>query len=442
MTAPTSSTADPIPRASAGPGAHRVLWVTENHSPSRGGMAQSGDRIVRGLRRAGVEVDVAHLTTAPRRASIERGEGGVLVTWPLGDDTEDALRRLWTEVDRLHRGAVNGRAVRPYTHVVAFGGTRPLLAAPVYAAWLGVPLVTLLRGNDFDTGAFSLRRQGVLLEALRRSRAVAVVASAYVEQVRALAPGVEVRWITNGIDLTGWSALPSDRERGARWRAEHVAPDAVLVAMVGQLKAKKGAGLLLEAARRATATAPLHLLLVGDADPDLLATADAGEAEHGGRVGDGGSAAAAAGLAVTHLPFLDRFELLHLYLACDLVALPSYYDGLPNVALEAGALGVPLLTSDAGGLADLVVDGEHGYVFAAGDAGGARAALDRAQRDSPAERGRRGAALRERISTAFSAGRETESYRALLDHTAGPIPDPAPPAGVPAGSATPPPPMT
>ena len=51
-------------------------------------------------------------------------------------------------------------ALQTLTHVVAFGGFVPLLAAPTYAAWLNVPLVTLLRGNDFDLGLFDARPPG------------------------------------------------------------------------------------------------------------------------------------------------------------------------------------------------------------------------------------------------------------------------------------------
>src|SRR4051794_9879836 len=97
----------------------RLLWVTENYPPSRGGMAQSCDRIVRGLRGAGVEVDVAHLSRRPVPFSAGDELGGRLFTVPLGEDPEHALRLLWTRLNRS------------YTHVVAFGGTYPLLVAPV-----------------------------------------------------------------------------------------------------------------------------------------------------------------------------------------------------------------------------------------------------------------------------------------------------------------------
>src|SRR6266540_4949769 len=100
----------------------RVLWVTENYPPSRGGMAQSCDRIVRGLRGAGVDLDVAHLSRRSEPWKVQRQTGGRLLTVPLADDPEHALRLLWTELSSGSGGA--------YSHVVAFGGAYPLLAAP------------------------------------------------------------------------------------------------------------------------------------------------------------------------------------------------------------------------------------------------------------------------------------------------------------------------
>ena len=40
-----------------------VLWLTENYFPSKGGMAQSSDRIVNSLRNELVEVDVLHFSS-------------------------------------------------------------------------------------------------------------------------------------------------------------------------------------------------------------------------------------------------------------------------------------------------------------------------------------------------------------------------------------------
>src|SRR5262245_62045042 len=118
-------------------------------------MAQSCDRLVDGLRRRAVEIDVVHLTRSAADWTVTPQQQGTLLSCPLEDDPEHALQRMATTLLRRHEH-------QPYSHVVAFGGTYPILAAPVIASWLDRPLLTLLRGNDFDTGVFSLRRRGPL----------------------------------------------------------------------------------------------------------------------------------------------------------------------------------------------------------------------------------------------------------------------------------------
>lgn len=356
----------------------RLLWITENYPPSPGGMANSCDRIVRGLRAAGVPVDVVHLS---RRSVAQRVSG--VRTVALGEDPEHALRALWLEISR---------SAASYTHIVAFGGTYPLLAAPVYAAWGGLPLVTLLRGNDFDTGMFSLRRQPVVLEALRSSAHVCVVASSTGPLVSALAPNTPVTWVANGIDTTEWEILPSERQKAAAWRAEHVEPGRRTIGLVGQLKNKKGVRLLLEG----LPASRFHVVLAGELEPGIEEWLGAHPE-----------------VAYTALPFQDRYQLLSVYASCDLIALPSFYDGLPNVALEAAALGIPLLTSDAGGLADLV-DGEIGFRFPAGDPHACREALHRAASATDSELVAMGSAGASRVRERFDVGQETDGYLKVL----------------------------
>lgn len=365
----------------------RLLWVTENHPPSPGGMANSCDRIVRGLRGAGADVDVVHLSRRATAARVLRERGGRLLTVPLGDDPEHALRLLWNRLTPEVAG---------YTHVVAFGGTYPLLAAPVYAAWAGLPLVTLLRGNDFDTGMFSLRRQPVVLAALRASAHVCVVARGNTQLVTALAPATPVSWVANGIDLRDWAVLPSERQKAAAWRAEHVAPGRRTLGLVGQLKGKKGVRLLLDAVAASGHAERFHVVLAGEREPGI----DEWLAAH-------------PGVAHTALPFQDRYQLLTVYAACDVVALPSFYDGLPNVALEAAALGIPLLASDAGGLADLV-DDEIGFPFRAGDPHGCRAAVHRVALADDDDLAARGAAGADRVRHRFDPAAETAGYLRVL----------------------------
>ena len=124
-------------------------------------MAQSCDRIVRGLRRAR-RARRRPALRGPARGrpwAIEAQAAGRYLACPVEDDPAHALNRAWTTLQARPE---------PITHVVAFGGSRPIMAGPVLAAWLGVPLITLIRGNDFDAAVFSTRRRPILDDALER----------------------------------------------------------------------------------------------------------------------------------------------------------------------------------------------------------------------------------------------------------------------------------
>ncbi len=335
-------------------GPPRLLWLTENYPPSRGGMAQSCDRIVAGLRRQ-LDVDIAHFTAQSGPCTVEHKRNGRQIRCPVGHDPAHALNLLWIELE-------SAEPQRPYTHVVAFGGHLPVLAGPVYAAWLGRPLLTLLRGNDFDAAVLNGKRRDALLEALRRSARVCVVSRDKLHKIRSLLPETPLEWIPNGIDLDSWQAAPPDREQAARWRRQTVTSGRRVLGMFGHIKQKKGGLLFLEAVQRSGLAGRFHLLFAGEVEESVAAWLGEHETE----------------IACTVLPFFDRYELLPYYLACDLVVIASYYDGMPNVMLEAAALGVPLLAATAGGMADFLVDGHHGLLFRPGDRHACREAVHRA----------------------------------------------------------------
>lgn len=371
-----------------------LLWLTETYPPGRGGMAQSCDRIVHGLRQSGIGVDVVHISKRARRLQQDQQQNGHLLTFPAAADPAHTLNTLW---NRLSVAPERPR----WTHLVAFGGTLPLLAAPVYAAWLGLPLVTLLRGNDFDVSIFQSKRRTMLRDAVEQAAAVAVVTRDHARKIAALFPGVDPVWIPNGIDLEGWEPLPSDHARAADWRERVVESDRIVVGLIGHLKPKKGGRFFVEALRTSGLGDRLHLLLIGETPPDLVQHLEVYEAD----------------LHYSLYPFLDRYDLLRFYLACHYVAIPSYYDGLPNVLLEAAALGTPLIASTAGGMADVLHDGTHGYLFAPGDRAGCHHALHRAAATRPEHHQQLGAACRFLIHDALSHQLEAARYISLFEQT-------------------------
>lgn len=360
----------------------RLLLLTETYPPDRGGMSESCDRIVRGLTRAGVAADVVHFDRRAARAAHRETAHGSITRVVAEPDAAHAINLLWNRLQQtLDLDSV--------THVVAFGGTLPLLCAPAFAAWIARPLVTLIRGNEFDAGLFDPRRRPILEDALRRSAAVCTVTAAHAEKIAALYPGIEPYVIANGIDFELWQATGGDRARAARWRAEHVAPDRRVLGLFGHLKSKKGVPFFVHALVRSGLAGRFHLLLVGEID-------SAPEVPH------------------TLLPPVDRFELLPYYLASDLVVLPSHYDGFPNVLIEAMALGKPLLASRAGGMRDVLADGEQAWLFEPGDDDSCRAAIARAAHASGEELERMGSAAAALARRRCDARDETRAYLEVL----------------------------
>src|SRR5258706_7275755 len=69
------------------------------------------------------------------------------------------------------------------------------------------------------------------------------------------------------------------------------------------------------------------------------------------------------------IPFLDKNderqarEIEKLYAMSDFLILPTRVDCVPNVIGEANAFGVPVITTDTGGVAEAVRDGENGYAL-------------------------------------------------------------------------------
>jgi glycosyltransferase involved in cell wall biosynthesis len=53
--------------------------------------------------------------------------------------------------------------------------------------------------------------------------------------------------------------------------------------------------------------------------------------------------------------------------AADLFVFPTLFEGLPLTLLEAMATGLPVVTSDAAGLGEIVVDRQYGRVFRSRD---------------------------------------------------------------------------
>lgn len=128
-------------------------------------------------------------------------------------------------------------------------------------------------------------------------------------------------------------------------------PGSRSIICVGRLSPEKGQSGLLRAFSGLAKKHPrLQLRLVGDG-PDQAALK---------------SLASELGIAssVTFLGRLSEEQTLAEIARSELLALPSFMEGLPIVLMEAMALGVPVVASRVAGIPELVEDGTSGLLFA------------------------------------------------------------------------------
>lgn len=151
--------------------------------------------------------------------------------------------------------------------------------------------------------------------------------------------------IFNGVDASKFEFEWSEKERAAH-RAKLALPTEKIVMFVGRFVREKGIQVLLNAANVILAQEPnTKFLIVGGGHRERLE-----KFVHW------------AGLAdkVLFTGFMANRSLHMLYRSADVAVFPSLYEPFGIVALEAMAAGCPVVTSDAGGLTEVVLNDKTG----------------------------------------------------------------------------------
>ena len=169
-------------------------------------------------------------------------------------------------------------------------------------------------------------------------------------------PRSKLHLLGNGIDLARFDPSRVSPDRTAQLRAEMGAgPDDVVCGLVGRLVWEKGYREVFAAAARLRVTAPqVRVVVVGPHDsdkPDAITDADLDRARRDG---------------VTFLGL--RHDVEALYAAMDLYVLASHREGFPRSAMEAAAMGVPVVATRIRGCQQVVDDGRTGRLVPVRDA--------------------------------------------------------------------------
>lgn len=412
----------------------RVLMVSWEFPPVVvGGLGRHVHALSRELVTAGHEVVV-----------LSRGPAGTdVATHPTVEERVDGVRVLRVAEDPPHLEfgtdmvawtLAMGHALLRHALVELLPGWRPdvvhahdwLVAHPAIALadTIGVPLVATLHATEAGrhSGWLSapMNRQVHSTEWWLANRADAVVtcSSAMRAEVATLydLDQDRIAVVHNGIDAGRWRVPRAAAEAARQARAAATGPQLVYF---GRLEYEKGVQDLIAALPRIRRRHPGTRLLVAGSGTQR-AFLDEQVVTHRVR------------RSVEFLGHLPDVELSALLRTADAVVLPSRYEPFGIVALEAAAVGATLVASTAGGLGEVVRDGETGLAFSPGDVPGIADAVSHALSD-PAAAARRARAGKSRLRRDFRwstiAADTARIYAAAPNHGHDPLPRPKIPTG-------------
>jgi glycogen synthase len=261
-----------------------------------------------------------------------------------------------------------------------------LVAHPAIALaeYFDVPLVSTIhateagRHSGWVSGPISRQVHAVESWLVRESDSLITCSASMSDEITELfGPGLaEIRVIRNGIDAARWPfALRQPRKGPAQ------------LLFLGRLEYEKGIHDAIAALPRIRRTHPgTTLTIAGGGTQQQWLVAEARKHK--------------VLKATTFVGHLDHDALIRLLHTADAAVLPSHYEPFGIVALEAAATGIPLVTSDVGGLGEAVINGQTGMSYPPRDVARLAAAV-RVVLDDPDAAQRRAIAARERLTSDF-----------------------------------------
>jgi glycosyltransferase involved in cell wall biosynthesis len=226
---------------------------------------------------------------------------------------------------------------------------------------------------------------------LRNSDGYLVMSDSVERDLMALKPGAAFRRVTHPL------YAQFDRGRFTRESARAklgLDPGAEVAVFFGYVRRYKGLDLLLEAWPLVRARRPVTLLAAGDfyEDPVPYRLQAAAAGEGAVRLMEG---------------YLPDPEVEALFRAADVVVLPYRSATQSGVTHVAYALGVPVITTNVGGLAETVLPGQSGLVVPPGDPAALAAAIVSFFADG----------LAPRLRAGVQAMQRTHSWETLAERT-------------------------
>jgi alpha-maltose-1-phosphate synthase len=388
---------------------HRIALLTREYPPEAyGGAGIHVEYLARELRlRADVTVQCW---------GSPRDEAGVTAHQPwaaLSEPKPEAAALQAMSIDLAMAGAVKGaELVHSHTWYANFGGHLSKLTWSIPHVVTTHSLEPLRPWKAEQLGGGYAVSRFCEQTGIENADAVIAVSHGMREDVLTCYPKVDpdrVHVIHNGVDPEIYRPVRSE----ATLAKLGVDPERPYAFFNGRITRQKGLHLLLAAALRID---PRYQLVIAASSPDtpeigaeVAAMAERVRAERGNLVWIG--------------RFLPLEELIHLHSGAAVFVCPSIYEPFGLVNLEAMACETAVVATRVGGIPEIVVEGETGYLvdYDPGDPDSFIAVLASRVEDllaNPALAARMGKAGRERVVQHFSwpaiAARTLDLYDSLL----------------------------
>ncbi len=240
---------------------------------------------------------------------------------------------------------------------------KPVIYGSIAAGYAGIPKVfSMITGLGYAFGDSSFKQrivrvpvQALYRRALRRNEAVFFQnpddKELFVKRRLVNDPENAVLINGSGVDIAYYRKAPP-------------VTDKIIFLLIARLIRDKGIYEYVEAARQVKQHYPnvvFRLLGPFDSNPSAISQITIEQWHEEGVI-----------------EYLGRTKDVRPYIAdCSVYVLPSYREGTPRTVLEAMAMGRPVITTDAPGCRETVIDGRNGYLVPVKDAGSLTEALEK-----------------------------------------------------------------
>jgi len=326
----------------------KIVLLSHSYPPSIGGVATSVKRLALMLQKKGFSVFISTLSGKLLPGQEEEHiENGITLynmgKFPGMSDTKASWFEQLCRIIDKHRIDI----------VHAYYASRAGFTGTMAAKLKGIKSVVSIRGNDLEKDLFNGSDFPLIEWTLKNCNGVTVVSKNLKNLASIIIPEEKIDLIHNSVNTSVFKKNLCDREILSSLSIREGEP---LIGFIGEGKAKKGIYSLLKAFSCVLEQRKSHLFLIGRMRQEMIDLIKFFREEN---------------KLFNHYlhilpPVLPEY-IIKFYNLLDIFIMPSLKDGMPNGILEAMACELPVITTSAGAIPELVKNEKTGIIVEPGN---------------------------------------------------------------------------